>query len=395
MKVVHICTSDSGGAGLCCCRIHKSLLNLGIDSHVIVMEKKRNDYNVVEYGRKRYKLWKGINKLLRLLGLQITLFNKLFELCANTKQCFTSPYSVIDVSKHPLVKAADVIHLHWINRMIDYPSFFKKVKKPIIWTLHDENLFLGAAHYAKDCDLAGDLEIEYSKTKKKIFSEISQMGIVFLSKMMYDQYHTHKILNGRKTTIINNAVDYTAYKPIPKNTARIKYGIDDNALVFVFVAASIDDPRKGLNILVSTLEKMNISNAIILAVGNNIRGFEHSIVKSIGAITDSDKMSMAYSCADYFIMPSLQEAFAQTPLEAMACGIPAIVFPVSGTEELITSTNGIRCKGFALEDLEEGIKKAMSVQYDSVEIRKDVIGRFAPEKIAKEYIKFYKLICEV
>ena len=37
-------------------------------------------------------------------------------------------------------------------------------------------------------------------------------------------------------------------------------------------------------------------------------------------------MSVAYSCADYFVMPSKKEAFAQTPMESMACGVPALVF---------------------------------------------------------------------
>jgi hypothetical protein len=39
----------------------------------------------------------------------------------------------------------------------------------------------------------------------------------------------------------------------------------------------------------------------------------------------------------------------------MACGVPAIVFPVSGTEELIRPQNGVRAAGFTSEDLEVAI----------------------------------------
>lgn len=82
-------------------------------------------------------------------------------------------------------------------------------------------------------------------------------------------------------------------------------------------------------------------------------------------------------------MPSYKEHFAQAPLEAMACGTPVIAFPCSGTEELITPQNGIRCTDFTLEALEEGIRKALQTEYNSDEIRQDMLNRYAPEKIAK------------
>ena len=101
---------------------------------------------------------------------------------------------------------------------------------------------------------------------------------------------------------------------------------------------------------------------------------------------------MWFSAADYFVMPSLQEAFSQSPIEAMACGKPAIVFPVSGTEELITTKNGIVCNGFSKTDLLEGIRIALNKEYDSGEIRRDVSERFAAQTIVKEYTDFYRQI---
>ena len=58
----------------------------------------------------------------------------------------------------------------------------------------------------------------------------------------------------------------------------------------------------------------------------------------------------------------------------------------------MNKTNGVICKGFTQKDLEEGINKAMNTVYDSDEIRKDVIARFSPEKIAKRYMDFYNQI---
>jgi hypothetical protein len=41
------------------------------------------------------------------------------------------------------VMKADIIHLHWIADWLDYTTFFGAVKKPIVWTFHDENPFRG------------------------------------------------------------------------------------------------------------------------------------------------------------------------------------------------------------------------------------------------------------
>lgn len=112
-------------------------------------------------------------------------------------------------------------------------------------------------------------------------------------------------------------------------------------------------------------------------------------VHPVGSLHGSRAMSVAYSCADYFVMPSKKEAFAQTPMESMACGVPAIVFPVSGTDELINSKNGVRAKNFTPQDLEVAIRQAMLTKYDAASIRQDMINRFSPEIIAKKYMEFY------
>ena len=75
------------------------------------------------------------------------------------------------------------------------------------------------------------------------------------------------------------------------------------------------------------------------------------------------------SAADFFAMPSIQEAFALSPMQAMACGLPVVAFPVSGTSELITDLNGIRCRDFSVEALQEGIMTLMSRRYDGAAIR--------------------------
>ena len=395
MKVLHICTTDGGGAGLCALRIHEAMLKQGIDSKVLVLIKKNDRNDVIRFCYLRRLLWRSINRMLRILHLGITDYNYVINLNIKTGQCFTLPDTIYDVLRHPLVKKADVIHLQWVNGFIDYGSFFKKVKKPIIWTQHDENLFLGIAHYQRDRHIGGEKETLYYHKKKQYIGQATSLGIVFLSKMMYEQYHDHEMIQGKKTVIINNSVDHTLFRPTDRSKARRHYGLNDDDIVFAFVAERIEDTRKGLLVLVETVVKLANPKIKILAVGKRTTDDDYPQTVATGPVYDTECLSAIYSCADYFAMPSLQEAFAQTPLEAMACGTPAIVFPVSGTEELINEVNGVRCDGFTALDLENGIRRAMEMQFDRKAIRNDVIERYSPDKITRQYLKFYSEIANM
>ena len=103
----------------------------------------------------------------------------------------------------------------------------------------------------------------------------------------------------------------------------------------------------------------------------------------------SDLLSEYYSAADYFVLSSFQEAFAQTPLEALACGTPVIAFPCSGVPDLITHKIGVMSENFTLEALVDAIKKAMNTEYCQDEIRNEVVSRFSYDIIAKQYIDLY------
>ena len=388
MKVLHISSCDFGGAGLCCLRINDALKKAGIESNVLVLSRKSGRDDVHDLGYYRWFFWRLLNKCIRLLGFSLTDYNRTRKLINQLHIALSLPTSIFDVSKSDLVNEADIIHLHWVGDFVDLPSLSKKVNKPIVWTLHDENLFCGIRHYEEPA-LNSPLESKYYNIKLNSIKRISKLGIVFLSNMMYESFYNREMVKGRQMTIINNSVDYEAFKPLDKQQTRHLLGINKESIVFVFVAASINDKRKGLDLLSETLQRMNIPNAVILAVGDNKDGIKRKNVISIGAKNSSDELCAAYSCGDFFVMPSKKEAFAQTPLEAMACGLPVVAFPVSGTEELINDNNGVTCDGFTSESLEKGLRTAMNRNYSSEYIRQYIIENFSPEVMAEKYKKFY------
>lgn len=392
MKVLHITTDDSGGAGLCCLRLHQSMLELGIESRVVTLHNKKKVQEEYEYGGFIDKISKIPSKILRMFGLSITDRNKVMKLCIQNGTAYSIPCSSVNFLTYKWTKWADVIHLHWVSNYLDYPSFFKKINKPVVWTLHDENFFFGIAHYSDTLLVNHPLEIKYAKIKSESISYAENLSIVMLSEYFYHKFKDHKLLKGRTVKVINNSIDANLFKPIDKDIARTKLGLTKEDILIGFTAFSITDKRKGLDVLSHTVEKFGMSHMKILAIGTNPDNIVYPNVISIGACTNPESISEVLSAADFFAMPSYQEAFAQSPMEALACGLPIVVFPVSGTSELVNEQNGVICDDFTSDALKKGIEILMSRQYDPMKIRQDVIKRFSPGFIAEQYIKLYKTI---
>lgn len=395
MRILHISTSDNSGAGLCCLRIHKSMLENGIESKMVVLVKTRDDVQeVYRYGSMKDTIYRYFSKALRSLGFAITLRNKLFRLSKINHTTYTMPISYIDLSKCELLVWADIIHLHWVNWFLDYPSFFTNVKKPVVWTLHDENLFYGIAHHHKSILAENKYEIRFCSLKRRAITNAINLNIVFLSQMMQNVFGKNPLVKDRRQTVINNSVDGSIFFPLDKASMREKYNLEEGRTIVAFVANDICDPNKGLDVLSEVITEIGKCNIQILAIGRNTQGKIWPNVKQVGSIGDVKILREYLSAADYFALPSYQEAFSQSPLEAMACGLPVIAFPVSGTTELIEEDNGVICDGFSKKDLVVGLNILLGRQYNGEHIRQGVLNSFSPKVIALKYIDYYNTVIE-
>ena len=409
MKVLHITYTDSGGAGIAAMRIHRSLRDIGVDSHMLVAEKTSNESTVVtadgcflsDYVPPRNGLLRKFFKIMRKRGYflsQKEKYERLTRLIPHEHQTmFTSPLSYYNLINHPYVKEADLIHLHWTANFIDYPSFFPFINKPIVWTLHDENLAYGGFHYGRDREqyyqYYASVEDAYCQVKQSSLAQCHNINVVALSKMMKGFYSSQSFLSDRKIDIIHNGIDTNIFRPIDKNVGREVYRISKEKTVIVFCCVNLNDKRKGLDELIDAIGKLNRRDITLICIGTGHIDTDLPIdIIYTGPITNPDLLAMTYSCGDLFAFPSFQEAFAQTPLEAIACGLPIVAFPCSGMEELITSKNGVICENFTSQDLYNGIVKVLNGSFDCKILHEDIERRFCIKKIAADYMSLYKRV---
>ena len=384
MKILFVSKDDIGGIGQVCIDMMRALKASGHECHMLVLEKHTDNPDIEQYGYWRWRLAKMPSGLLCRYGFTVTRRNKARRLGG------AIPTSVVNPLKSPWVEWADVVHLHHVADYIDYPSFFGGIgQKPVVMTLHDENFFYGLAYYECQLQKEHPLERYYVEVKRKAFAQAQNMGVVLLSEYFREKFKGNTLLQGHDVRVINNAVDTTVYKPIPKAEARQRLGLNDDDILIAFTATYVSEQRKGLDKLSEAVSRIGIPKMKILAMGNNIHQRSWPNVVEMGFKTTPEALCETLSAADFFAMPSIQEAFALSPMQAMACGLPVVAFPVSGTSELITDRNGIRCRDCSVEALQEGIVTLMGRSYDSAAIRQDMVNRFSPEIIAQKYDCLY------
>lgn len=406
MKILHISTSDSGGAGLCCIRLHKSLLAEGINSRVIVLNKYNSDPEVYKFQASEKDLpgyfspfVKLFLKILKKLKIPLSSYEhyqyRLNRIRKKFPAYYSLPFSACQVHNHPLVLEADLIHLHWITGFVNFPVFFRNINKPLVWTLHDEYLNYGGFHYGteKETFAAAFLKLENSLShiKQQSIEQARHLTMVYLSDHIKSISLSNPALKERDYRIIHNSVNTEDFRMFDRKTARDILRLPSDKKIILFVSLMLSDKRKGFRELVQALSVSDDSSLAVCAVGIPDLKPETAIpVYYTGQISDPGLMSLAYSAADLFVLSSYREAFAQTPLEALACGTPVVAFPCSGTSELIHDKNGVRATGFTVPELSKAISTALHRSYDREELRADVIGRFSPGKIALEYKELYK-----
>ena len=407
MKVIHIATTDGGGAGIGLLNLHHALLANSIDSRILVAEKTSNENSIVQmmpnynlFHWSKNKSLRKAQKILRRRGKLKTLveyYNTIIDKASakSNGAFFTSPFSIYDITQHPYYQSADIVHLHWISNFVDIPSFFIHNNKPIIWTLRDENPGLGGFHYRTDKEKFGadfyELENSFLLLKKKILENYENISLVALSDIMIDFCRGIDYLKSKKITKIYNPIDWTKYSIIEKQLAKKALGINLNSIVVSFVSVSINDKRKGLSGLVSALDQMDIKKEL-LCVGHNDGNIRRDYMRCFGSVEDSQLMSLIYSASDVFVSLSRQESFGKTIVEALLCGTPVVTTRVGIAPEIIDDSNGILLIEVDDDSISSAINTVVTKKYDYNKIRNRIKDTFDPNSIAKQHINLYNSI---
>ena len=396
MKIVIINTSErTGGAAVAAGRLGKALEQAGIQVDKLV----RKD---TWLNRFRF-YWE---RLIIFLCNHLNRKNLFAVSIANTG---------MDLSGHPSVKEADIIHLHWINQgFLSVSNLGKLINsgKPIVWTLHDLWPATAICHYPDKCkkyqskcsqcplqvtNSLFDLANWTYNRKKQI--GLNKIHFIGCSKWITEMAKKSSLLEGASFTSIPNPIDTYVFKPLVKKDSRKRFQLPKDKFLLLFAAAKLSDRRKGAAYLIEacSILKHYTDKIEIVLMGNGSEELCQALpfkVNSLGYISDTSTMVAAYSCADLFVIPSLEDNLPNTIMESMACGTPCVGFEIGGIPEMIDHrVNGYVANYKDAGDLANGIQWVLEHE-DRLALSdacvKKVQENYTEEVVAKQYTALYE-----
>jgi len=412
VKVAHITTFINGGAGIAAYRIHEALLKCGVDSVFIATDEPIID-NLKSFTRisvpTKSLSKRAVDKFWRIVArsLKVKSFNRLayFQNKLNKIKPLlfgepaSLPFSNYILLQHPAVQAADIIHLHWVAGVLDYPTFFKDIKKPIVWTNHDMNSIKGLFHYNVDEDrnktVAAELDKEVNAIKDEALKNRgTKMSVVSPSNWLLKELAGSERFQNNKAFKIYYPLNTELFGIRDTNMLRAELNIPISHTVFLFVSQSIHNYRKGFDLLQDALIKLDSENITLLIIGYS----ENTQISNLncinmGSVYDEKKLSYYYSLADAFIIPSREDNLPNVMLESLCCGTPVISFDLGGMAEIIVDkVNGIKAKELTSESLKETLLEFIKTKenFNPQNIREEALKLFSSEIIANKYLSLYK-----
>ncbi len=306
----------------------------------------------------------------------------------------------------------DIVHLHWLGNISI--NSLKKIKQPIVWTLHDTWAVTGGCHYNLDCDkwitgceycfqINSNVSSLFFKKKKKVIQRLNNLTIITPSQWLGEMVKKSPVFAGKRIEVIPNCIDTSVFRPMDKDKARKKLHIPLEKKVIIFGAVNaINVSIKGFDLLceaLAILKKENIGNIHLVVFGaNRDEKIENELaydVTFLGILYSEEELSLAYNCADIFVGPSRQDNLPGTFIEAAACGLPAVGFKVGGVPEIcIHNETGYIASPFDVTDLAKGIQWLFEDEQNRKRLAKNArekaVKDYSFEVIARKHISLYE-----
>ncbi|WP_295770454.1 glycosyltransferase family 4 protein [uncultured Mucilaginibacter sp.] len=418
LKVVHINTYDgNGGAGRACLRLNRGLIAAGIDSKVVVHYK---------FGKNPSILTFNTNIIQKAFTAATIIAERVLakrELNPSKRTPFSFTWFGRSVIRHPDVKAADVIHLHWINHSFLNPAHLAelaKLNKPIVWTFHDSNAFTGGCHVRYTCDHflrecghcpllknpdANDVSRKIWAQKDNAYKQLN-INVVAPSSWMLDSVLKSSLMHDKPAVQIPNTLETDIFRPMDKAEAKRKLGLPDDKFIFLTgFMPSRKDLHKGASYLMESLELLKTrlgakADSVELVVfGNrdakNVPEFPFT-TKFLGTINDDEKLANCYAAADAFLIPSLEDNLPYTVMESLSCGTPVVAFTTGGIPNMVEhGYNGYLAEYRSSESFADGMDWVIhhpdrnTLQQQS---RQTVMEKFSERVIAQKHLQLYKRV---
>jgi glycosyltransferase involved in cell wall biosynthesis len=417
VKILNVNKYDTGGgAATACERLHRSLLNQGVDSWFLCEVPTQSIPNTVGV-RKGNGRGRFYDRLRARARFEIQRFQRppffVEPSCHSTCSLNFTKNRLVDVIRQ--IKP-DIVHLHWVGsgflRIEDLSVLASEF--PVVWTLHDMWPFCGAEHVAytderwksgytkenRDPLAKGpDLNRWVWNRKRKSWSGLT-IHTVGVSSWMNESIKESRLFNkiAGHRRVIFNGLDESIFRPPVNNSKEGAPLINPKrSYRIAFGATTQGNPIKGGDLLLEALQKLSqegLSMVLMTFGKGELQSMKGTTIKNYGRIDSPSKLASIYATADLTLVPSRLESFGQVAAESLACGTPVVCFDTSGLRDIVDhKVNGYRARCYDPADLAEGIRWCMEDKERHAALRRSAretaLKRFRISEIADKTITLY------
>jgi glycosyltransferase involved in cell wall biosynthesis len=428
VKILHITNNDYDGAGRAVIRLHRELIDIGVDSSVALAFSKYENKNVFKlgYGETKKKL------IIDLVSFK-TLFNykKLVEilyfLCISISEKvlvnFFKPEFLFNlnfgISRYRKlrnhIKNFDVLIFHSIQGMIfpdEIVELYQDFNIKIIMHPLDMELITGGCHFNDSCNkwqegCGNCFQLNSNnyddRSNKTLISKKSSYSRIPIHWVATNSFIKNRLISSAVTSIehkfstIYLGVDKDRYVSINKSQARKKLELPTNKKIILFGCLNFLNERKGAepfkNALCKYFDKDDYDNVCLVTFGET-NGFSFNGIGiewiHLGMISTNYDMNNLYRAADLLVSPSLDDLGPVIVVEAFMNELAIVSFNTGvATDIVINGINGNLVSCFDFDELGILVRKNIfsTVKRDNNKKLIEMFNQFSPHSEATLFLK--------
>jgi glycosyltransferase involved in cell wall biosynthesis len=321
-------------------RLHRTLLRLGVDSKILVLQDEGTGPDVSRLPRVEF-----LSLERRVRGITVRLgLNDIHRLGS------------FRLDRHTFFQNADLVHFHGMHSgTFSYLALPRlAVSRPCVLSLHDTWAFTGHCAYSQECERwktgCGDCphpeafpgvvrdatHLEW-RAKTRAFLK---SGTRLVSKSGWTTRLARvSALRHLPLTEIPYGVDTGTYRPRGTARSRELLGLPQDRFVLLIVARDLADRRSGVDLVVRALRALPpelAARCILLVMGKHGADRVHGAglpIRDLGYLEDDHLKAIAYSAADLYLFPTRADVFGLASIESQACGTPVVSFRTGGVPD--------------------------------------------------------------
>jgi len=236
---------------------------------------------------------------------------------------------------------------------------------PVLWTLHD----MWALGNGEESYWEVNSSVESGRWKgiggsgqgarlQKVCGAAEKYPIQLTAPSRWLAGLTQKI-TGHRCASLPNPIDLEIFSPGDSKAARRRFGLPEQGLVVLVGADSLQDRRKGFDLLREAWSRLPTGRPTLALFGRH--GGKRLGEHYLGNLSTDEAMVAAYRAADLYVHPARMENAPCTIQESLACGTPVLAFAVGGIPEMVVpSKTGFLAARLSPESLAETLVSALA-----------------------------------